>query len=292
MGDKDCAAYGSQKRNPWQDHIVNLTNIANENRFFPDPTLGPPKTPLPGLATLPSNARMARRDTLDADATAPCHQMYAVNGLGKGGRTNCEPPFATCPTHRTGATSLGTPWDGSQAPTARSGRSTMISGATGYTGLSGVSKLSKRSRRSNRSWRSASSLGLINQIQESNDMLRGELKDLKSMVQGTNQRLSAMDQHLEHSARHSRRHSQAGLTSIALQSHELRSSKHRPLVDSDRTKLSRDLSHAKGGFERRQALQKRSPRTRGTHYEDRVAGGDVKLAGANRARDVAYDATH
>lgn len=222
---KEYPTYGKAQYNPWETHINEAAKCDNEIRFFPDPFLGAPKTPPAGFALPPQRSRVMSRYQLPQDSTIPWHQ--ARSSLpGK-------PPYAVCPTHRTGRTSLGTPWDDSQAPTERSGY-TAASGLSYRTG----SHISKRTRSvKSGSWRSSSSMALVSQIKASNDELQGELRELKSIVQGTNARLSAFDDDRQVKQLPSAR---KRLTSETLKHHQRRPRK--TVLDTARTGLSGILS--------------------------------------------------
>ena len=257
----------------------------NELRFYPDPFLGPPKTPPAGFACPPAISRVMSRYRLPHDSVIPWNQHS--------GSVPEMPPYAICPSHRTGRTSLGTPWSDIGGVTQRTGLSSAHTATTTASG-SRISRASSSKKRSNSSrsarsgsWRSESSQALIAAIKQSNDDLQAELGQLKSMVKGTNERLIAMDQgpanypQLSRSARPQRRLPPM-LTTQALQTHQAMTMPR----DTARSQLSGALSGARGGLEQRQTLQQKPAECRQTRVvskrdEDRAkAGTSMPQAGA------------
>merc|ERR1711934_449561 len=87
--------YGRQAFTPWDQHLILGQRCDNENRYFPDPLIGPPPTPAPGMCQVTGEKRLSRmmsRANHPYEAIIPYQQQQ--NSLP--GR----PPYGTCPTNR------------------------------------------------------------------------------------------------------------------------------------------------------------------------------------------------
>jgi len=121
--------------------------------------------------------------------------------------------------------------------------------------LSKVTRSSLGSRRSRNSLRSASSMGLINEIKESNSEMRSELQNLKGMLQSTTHRLATIEPKRQRTATHGRRgESWGNFTAAALRSHDELLVK-KPRQKTERSDISGGLHGAEGELETRQVSE-------------------------------------